>query len=66
MVKKIGYDTFDKMSCCYISKDSVLALQVQCIRPLYYFNFNFCFGRTSYDVIFLNAWVSSIFLHQQY
>lgn len=31
------------MSCCYISKDSVLAPQVQCIRPLYYFSLYFWF-----------------------
>lgn len=31
------------MYCCYISKVSVLAPQVQCIRPLYYFSFYFLF-----------------------
>lgn len=34
---------FDKMSCCYIGKDSVLAPQVKCIRPLAYFSFYFSF-----------------------
>lgn len=31
------------MSFCYVSKDSVVALQVKCIRPLCYFGFYFLF-----------------------
>lgn len=41
--KKIWWHMFDKMSCFYISKDSVLAHQVKCIRPLCYFGFYFSF-----------------------